>query len=72
MLNTINDLSVMEILKMFAPLIALQFGLAIFCIVQIVKHGVKNLSKAAWIVIVIIFELLGPVAFLLFGRKRDY
>ena len=59
------------LLALVFPLAALQLGLAIFCIVKIVGEGTANLGKPAWILIVLLVNLLGPAAFLLFGRRRD-
>lgn len=60
-----------NILMMLMPLLILQFGLMIFCIVKILKEGVANLNKGIWILIVIFANLLGPIMFLLVGRRRD-
>ncbi len=67
-----ENMSVIEIIQMLLPLLIIQFTLIIIAIYQILKHGVRNLSKGLWIVIVIIINLLGPIAYFMFGRKRDY
>lgn len=61
----------MENILMLLPIAAIHLILMTICIVKIAKEGVENLSKTAWIVIVIIFNLFGPILFLLIGRKRD-
>lgn len=66
MLNTILDN-----LVLLLPLLAIQLGLMIFCIVKIVKEGVGNLTKTAWLIIVIVINLFGPILYLIVGRKRD-
>lgn len=55
---------------MLLPLIALQLGLAIYCIRKIVRDGVKNLSKPLWIVLVLFLNLVGPILFILTGQKE--
>ncbi len=55
---------------MLLPLIALQLGLAIYCIRKIVRDGVKNLSKPVWIVLVLFLNLVGPILFILTGQKE--
>lgn len=61
-----------EMLLMVLPLVAIQLGLAIFCIVKILKEGVQNLNKVLWILICLFVNLIGPVVFLIVGRRKDY
>ncbi|NLV48573.1 MAG: PLDc_N domain-containing protein [Clostridiaceae bacterium] len=61
----------METLIMILPLIALQLGLALYCIVKIVREGVSNLNKPLWILISLFVNLIGPITFLIVGRKKD-
>jgi hypothetical protein len=65
------DLSPAEILALASPLVLIQLGLAVFCFVKILKEGTANLNKVLWSIIVIFVNFLGPLAFLLIGRKRD-
>ena len=62
----------MATLIMILPLIALQLGLALYCIVKIVREGVSNLNKPLWIVISLFVNLIGPITFLIVGRKKDH
>jgi hypothetical protein len=66
MLNTILDN-----LVLLLPLLVIQLGLMIFCVVKILKEGVGNLNKAVWLLIVIFINLFGPILYLIVGRKRD-
>jgi len=60
-----------ELAAMVIPIVAMQLGLALYCVVRILKHGTANLNKAVWCLIVLFVNLIGPIAFLLFGRRRD-
>ncbi len=66
------DLSISTILLMVLPLAAIQLGIAIFCIVKIFKEGVANLNKVVWTLICLILNLIGPILFLIVGRKKAY
>jgi len=66
-----NDLTTLEIVKLFLPLIVIELGLKILTITLIFKNGVRNLSKAIWLIIVLLVSTTGPIGFLLFGRRRD-
>ena len=65
-----NDMSTIEIVKLLFPLILFQFGLALFCLIQVWRKGVRNLNKWIWTLIVLCLSLIGPVSYLIFGRKQ--
>ncbi len=68
------DLIISEILKFLPyiiPLIIVEYGLLIFAIVQVVKNEVKYLPKWGWILLIIFINLIGPIVFLLIGKKKD-
>lgn len=59
-----------ELILMLSPLLLIQFGLSVYCLVKIFKEGVENLNKWAWIAICLFINLIGPVTFLIIGRKK--
>lgn len=61
-----------EIILMLLPLVAIQFGLAIYCAVKIFKEGVQNLNRWIWLAICVFANLIGPIIFLIVGRKKVY
>ena len=63
--TTIDNLAIL------LPLLMVQAGLMIFCIIKIHTEGVNNMSKIAWTLIVIFINLCGPILYLLVGRKKD-
>jgi len=63
--------TILENLMVILPLLVVQLGLMIFCVIKILKEGVENLSKGAWLAIVIVINLFGPILYLTVGRKRD-
>ncbi len=71
LLESIKEFLTPEVLAMIIPVIIAVYSLVAFCIFKIAKEGVANLNKALWIVIVIVMHLLGCIAFLIFGRRRD-
>lgn len=61
-----------QLLKYAWPLIALQLGLQIYAIVDLVrKKKTKNLSVPIWVVIIVLGELIGSLLYLLIGRSED-
>jgi len=61
-----------DILLILSPLILLQLGLVVYCSVKIFREGVQNLNRWAWFLICLIVNVIGPVIFLLVGRKKEF
>jgi uncharacterized membrane protein len=61
-----------EMLLILSPLILLQLSLAIYCGIKIYSEGVQNLNKWAWFLICLFVNVIGPVLFLLLGRKKEF
>ncbi|HBX48660.1 MAG TPA: hypothetical protein DEF85_07195 [Clostridiaceae bacterium] len=64
-------MSEMSILKIIAPLIAIQLVLMIFCLIRLKKDKAKYLPKWGWALIIIFGELWGPIVYLLIGRDGE-
>lgn len=60
-----------ELIIMLIPLLILQISLMIYCILKILKEGVSMGSKNLWLFIVIVFNLVGPLLYLLVGRNKN-
>ena len=65
-----DNMTTTEIIKLVAPLIVVQFALAAYCVVDILRKGVRNLNKWIWIAVVVFVNMFGGIAYLAFGRKR--
>lgn len=61
-----------DMLLILSPLVLLQTSLAVYCGVKIFKEGVQNLNKWAWFLICLLVNVIGPVLFLLTGRKKEF
>lgn len=54
------------------PVLALLLALMGFCLVDIIRRPrVAHLPRAAWALIVILVIPLGPILYLLLGRRTD-
>ncbi|MBN2853110.1 MAG: PLDc_N domain-containing protein [Clostridia bacterium] len=60
-----------ELILALVPIIIIQLSLQIFCIISIVRKGVANLNKAAWIAIVLLVNFIGAILYLAIGRRKD-
>ena len=55
---------------LIAPLLLVQLILTIVAIVDIVRQEKTNGPKWVWVVVSLVFSMLGPIAYFLFGRKN--
>lgn len=61
-----------ENLPIFIPLIALELILMVTAVRHVLKHPHYRFgNKGVWLVIVIVFQILGPVIYFVFGRGDD-
>lgn len=60
----------MEMLKLLAPFIILEVALKIFCLVSLKKDKVKYLPKIGWVLVIVLINTFGSIAYLIFGRQK--
>ncbi|MCK5567547.1 MAG: PLDc_N domain-containing protein [Actinomycetia bacterium] len=68
------DLIISEILRFLPyliPILVIEYGLLIIAIVQLVKNEVRYLPKWGWALIIVFINIIGPIVFLLAGKKKD-
>lgn len=67
-----QNFDIMAFLPLLIPLIVLQLGLMIFCLVDLSRRRIiKHLPKWGWALIIIFGQLWGPVIYLLIGRGEE-
>lgn len=62
--------TISDYLPYLIPVLLLQLGLAIFCLVDLARRNRTKGPKWMWAIIIIFGELLGPLAYLLIGREE--
>ena len=67
----LDGYSFSEMLKLFAPLILVELILIIVGIRSLVKDEVNYLPKWAWALIICFINLIGPIIYLVIGRRKD-
>lgn len=63
--------TIQQFLPLIIPLVILQLGLMIFCLVDLVRREHTRGPKWIWALVVIFGELIGPIIYLLFGRVEE-
>ena len=62
---------IIKLLPYFIPVIIIEYGLLIFALIQLFKNEVKYMPKWGWALIIVLINIIGPIVFLLAGRKKD-
>jgi len=57
-----------ELLPFLVPIILLQIALMVVALVDLVRRERTRGPKWAWALVIVFFNLIGPVVYLLFGR----
>ena len=59
-----------ELLPFIIPLLLLQLALLLFGLIDLIKRGRTKGPKWIWGIVVVFVSILGPIAYLLFGREE--
>lgn len=64
--------NVTDYLPILVPLVLLQLALMITALVHLVRNEKLNQNnKIIWALVIIFVNLIGPIIYLIFGRKED-
>jgi hypothetical protein len=70
-MNAATGLEIIQkYLPLLIPIVLLELGLMIYCVVDIARRPKTRGPKWMWLVIVILVNLLGSIAYLLIGREE--
>ena len=68
---TIDSLAIIQkYLPLLIPIALLELGLLVAALIDISKRERTRGPKWVWVIVVIIFNLLGPIAYFIFGRNE--
>ena len=61
-----------EYLPFLVPLVIAQVVLAVIALVHVLKHpNYRFGNKIMWIIIVCLFQFVGPIVYFVFGREEE-
>ena len=60
-----------KLLPVLIPIFLIELGLMIYCIVDLVKREKTNGPKWVWVLVIVLVNIIGPVIYLIVGRKDD-
>ena len=63
--------SITQMLPYLVPIIVLEFALLVYALVDLSKRKhVTGGNKIVWVLVAVCFQIVGPIAYLVFGRKE--
>ncbi|WP_423188450.1 PLD nuclease N-terminal domain-containing protein [Alkalibacterium sp. f15] len=66
------SLNIMEYLPIIIPLVILQLILMVTALLHLIKNDrLEQNNKIVWALVIIFVNLIGPILYLIFGRKED-
>jgi hypothetical protein len=60
-----------QYIPLLIPIMLLELGLMVFALIDLNKRTATRGPKWVWIGIIVLFNLIGPIAYLLFGRREE-
>lgn len=61
-----------KMILLLMPILLVEFALKIYCCVKLYKKEyVKTLNKPAWFFLIILINLLGSIAYLMFEERHE-
>ena len=60
----------LKILPLLIPIILIQLGLMVFCLLDLARRERTKGPKWMWALIIILGELIGPIVYLVVGRQE--
>jgi len=61
-----------DMLPFLVPLVIIEVALLVIALVDLIRReNVRGDSKAVWVIVIVIFGVIGPVVYFLFGRKEN-
>jgi len=58
------------VLPLIIPIALLELGLMIAALVDVIRREKTKGPKWVWIIVVVVFNLLGPIVYFIFGRDE--
>ena len=72
----LEEITVMETLREYlpflVPLVIIQLALMVLALVHALRHNnYKRGSREVWVLIILLFQIVGPLAYFILGRDEN-
>ena len=59
-----------ELIPLLIPIFLLQIALIVIALVDLVRREQTRGPKWVWVLVILFFNIIGPIVYLLFGREE--
>ncbi len=66
-----SDINLAKLLPLLIPVAIIEFGLLVWALLDVIRRKNVKGPKIVWIIVVVVFEIIGPIAYFLFGRGEE-
>ena len=64
--------AISEYLPLIVPYIIVELALLLTALIHVLRHNSYRFgNKVMWAIIVVIFQIIGPIAYFIFGRGEE-
>ncbi len=60
-----------SLIPFLVPIILLQLGLMLFALIDLARRPAANGPRWLWALIIIVINIIGPIAYFLIGRQEE-
>lgn len=61
----------MKYIPLLIPVMLLELGLMVFALIDLSRRTATRGPKWVWILVIVLVNLFGPIAYFLFGRREE-
>ncbi|HEY5504802.1 MAG TPA: PLD nuclease N-terminal domain-containing protein [Sedimentisphaerales bacterium] len=66
-----SDINWAQLLPLLIPVAIIELGLLVWALLDIIRRKNTKGPKIVWIIVVVLFEIIGPIAYFIFGRGEE-
>jgi len=66
-----SDINWAQLLPLLIPVAIIELGLLVWALLDIIRRKNVKGPKIVWIIVVVLFEIIGPIAYFIFGRGEE-
>jgi hypothetical protein len=66
-----SNIDLGQLLPLLIPVAIIEVGLLIWALLDVIRRKSVKGPKVVWIIVIVLFEILGPIVYFLFGRGEE-
>jgi len=66
-----SDINWAQLLPLLIPVAIIELGLLVWALLDIIRRKNVKGPKIVWIIVVVLLEIIGPIAYFIFGRGEE-